>query len=601
MSRIRRLPAGLVNRIAAGEVIERPASAVKELVENAIDAGAGRIDVSLEGGGSRLVLVEDDGSGMAPEELALALERHATSKLEDDRLVDIRTLGFRGEALPSMASVARLTIESRTAGADSAWRISAEGDDVGAVEPCPGGSGTRVTLRDLFFNVPARRKFLKSERREVELAVELVRRLAMAEPGVAFSVTSDGRELLRLGAGDAYQRIHGVMGRDFRASAIEIAAEREGARLWGLAGLPTLSRNHGRLQFLFVNRRPVQDRLLKGALKAAYADLLFHDRQPLAALFLELPTESVDVNVHPTKAEVRFREPGNVRGLIVGGLKRALAEHGHRTAATVSEAALGAFRGHTVPAGAARAGAQGGGPSRPGLAETAAAYRAQASPEAGSLALGPPSARVEGEGAGEGEGETAEAYPLGAARAQLHASYIVAERSDGLVIVDQHAAHERILYERMKAELRQGGVARQGLLMPEVVELEPMTVAALGEQAERLATLGLVLEAFGARAVIVRETPALLGLAEAAPLVRDLAGDLDALAGAASLEQALERVVATMACHGSVRAGRRLNVAEMNALLRTMEATPFSGQCNHGRPTYIELNRADIERLFGRR
>ena len=586
MPAIRRLPEAVANRIAAGEVVERPASVVKELVENAIDAGAGRIEVALEAGGRALIQVTDDGCGMAPEELPLALERHATSKLTDEQLQQITFLGFRGEALPSIGSVSRLRLVSRQVGMSEAWAVAVAGGATGPLEPAPGGQGTRVEVRDLFFKVPARLKFLRSERAEAEAAEEAVRRLALARPEIAFSLAQDGRTVFRAEPGDGLFadallcRLGAVMGREFVANALEIDAARDGIGLRGYAGLPTFSRRDGRAQHLFVNRRPVQDRLLRQALRAAYSDLLFHDRQPVAALFLELPPELVDVNVHPAKAEVRFRDPALVKGLVIGALKRALAEHGHRSAAA-GPAALGAFR-------------QGAAARAPGLAEPGPAWEPGLLQAA--LAVGAPTARTLPE-----PPEAAVAHPLGAARAQLHRSWILAETEASLILVDQHAAHERIVYERLKVELRDGGVRRQALLLPEVVELEEGDRERLLARLPQLVELGLALEPFGPGAVVVRELPALLGQASAGQLVRDLAADLAEAPEAAGLGEALERVLAGVACHGSVRAGRRLSLEEMNALLRQMEATPYSGQCNHGRPTYIELRREDVERLFGRR
>ena len=498
MPTIRRLPEAVANRIAAGEVVERPASVVKELVENAIDAGATRIEVALEAGGKGLIRVGDDGCGMPPDELPLALERHATSKLADEQLQQITTLGFRGEALPSIASVARLRLVSRTAAMAEAWSLAVAGGAAGELAPAPGGPGTRVEVRDLFFKVPARLNFLRSERAEAEAAEEVVRRLALARPELAFSLSVDGRTVFRAEpAGELFadallHRLAAVMGREFVANAIEIDALRDGVGLRGFAGLPTFSRRDARAQHLFVNRRPVQDRLLKQALRAAYSDLLFHDRQPLAALFLELPPELVDVNVHPAKAEVRFRDPAAVRGLVIGALKRALAEHGHRSAAA-GPAALGAFR----PGTAARP---------PGLAEPAAGWAPGLLQAA--LAVGAPAARALPE-----EPAEAMAHPLGAARAQLHQSWILAETAASLILVDQHAAHERIVYERLKAELRAGGVRRQALLLPEVVELDAADAARLLARLPQLAELGLVVEPFGPGAVLVRELPALLGQA----------------------------------------------------------------------------------------
>jgi DNA mismatch repair protein MutL len=586
MPTIRRLPEAVANRIAAGEVVERPASVVKELVENAIDAGASRIEVALEAGGRGLIQVTDDGCGMAPDELSLAVARHCTSKLEDEQLQRITTLGFRGEALPSIAAVARLRLTSRTAGMAEAWSLEVSGGETGEPAPAAGGRGTRVEVRDLFFKVPARLKFLRADRTEAEAAEEVVRRLALARPELALALAIDGRAAFRaeptgeLFADALLHRLAAVMGREFTANALEIEAERDGIVVHGFAGLPTFSRRDARQQHLFVNRRPVQDRLLRQALRAAYSDLLFHDRQPLAALFLELPPELVDVNVHPAKAEVRFRDPALVRGLVIGALKRALAEHGHRSAAADS-ATLGALR----PGQSLRP---------PGLAEAGAAWRPELLQSA--LTMGAPSARAEPDAPSE-----AAEHPLGAARAQLHRSWIVAETEASLILVDQHAAHERIVYERLKSELRGGAVRRQALLLPEVVELDAADCERLLARLPQLAELGLVLEPFGPGAVLVRELPALLGHIAAAELVRDLAADLADGPEAAGLEEALESVLAGVACHGSVRAGRRLSVEEMNALLRQMEATPFSGQCNHGRPTYIELRREDVERLFGRR
>ncbi len=617
---IRRLPPETVNRIAAGEVVERPASAVKELVENALDAGAARVEVQADGGGLTRILVADDGSGLSAAELPLAVERHATSKLAPDDagdydLLHISTLGFRGEALPSIGSVARLSITSRARGATDAHAIYVEGGALGGVSPAPfpGPHGARVEVRDLFYATPARLKFMKSERAEAMAIAEEIKRQAMAHEAVAFTLDLDGRRTLRLPAEAAgpdgrLARLSAIMGREFSDNALALDHEREGVRLSGFAGLPTYNRGNAAHQYLFVNGRPVRDRLLQGALRAAYADFLARDRHPLAALYVELDTSYVDVNVHPAKAEVRFRDPGLVRGLIVGGLRHALASAGHRASTTVASAALGGFRPGMPPPQPSAAGfsawqaggwSPGGGlaaavQSIPGLAEISARTeplgesRWDAQPgmaEAGSAA--PVFDPVD--------------YPLGAARAQVHETYIVAQTRDGVVIVDQHAAHERLVYERMKGEMAHGGVARQALLLPEVVELDPAEAERVCARAEELAALGLVLEPFGPGAVLVRETPALLGETDAAGLVRDIADDLAETGQTLALKERLEEVCSTMACHGSVRAGRRLSAPEMNALLRQMEATPHSGQCNHGRPTYVELKLADIERLFGRR
>ena len=601
---LRQLPPVLVNRIAAGEVVERPAAAVKELVENAIDAGARRIEVALHDGGQSLIVVSDDGEGMTADELALAVERHCTSKLPHDDLLDIRWLGFRGEALPSIGAVSRLSIASRKRGAAGAWSITVDAGAKGEARPAAQAQGTRVEVRDLFYATPARLKFMKTARAERDQAVDVVERLAMAHPEVGFAVSAEeNRELLRLPAigvdlveRDSHwarrERLAAVLGRSFADNALPIEAEREGVRLTGLAGLPTLNRATARDQYLFVNGRPVRDKLLLGSVRGAYQDYLARDRHPMVVLFLDLSATEVDVNVHPAKAEVRFRDSALVRGLIVGALKHALAAAGHRAATTVAEAALSAARvGHGGPYYGAPAFAM-----TRGLAEAAAEF--QAPPGDIAAAIDRPEARASDPAA---PAEDLARYPLGAARAQVHETYIVAQTETGIVIVDQHAAHERLVYERMKEAMAASGVARQLLLIPEVVELDEAGAARLIARAAELAELGLVLEPFGAGAVVVREVPALLGEIDVQGLVRDLADELAELGQAFSLKEKLEEFCGTLACHGSVRAGRRLTPAEMNALLRQMEATPHSGQCNHGRPTYVELKLADIERLFGRR
>ncbi|HKR90373.1 MAG TPA: DNA mismatch repair endonuclease MutL [Phenylobacterium sp.] len=618
---IRRLPPETVNRIAAGEVVERPASAVKELVENALDAGASKVEVQADGGGLTRILVADDGSGLAADELPLAIERHATSKLAPDAegdydLLRIATLGFRGEALPSIGSVARLTIASRARGAGEAYAVQVEGGAVAPVAPAafPGPHGARVEVRDLFYATPARLKFMKSDRAEALAITEEIKRQAMAHEAVGFALDLDGRRTLRLpaearGAEGRLARLSAIMGREFSDNALEIDQEREGVRLSGFAGLPTFNRGNAAHQYLFVNGRPVRDRLLQGALRAAYADFLARDRHPLAALYVELDPSQVDVNVHPAKAEVRFRDPGLVRGLIVGGLRHALASAGHRASTTVAAAALGGLRPQSYPgqayvpppSGAGFSAWSSGGwtPSAaaaqalPGLSEVSARAETQAAPAYEHRGLAEPAAAAPVFDSVD--------FPLGAARAQVHETYIVAQTRDGVVIVDQHAAHERLVYERMKAEMAGGAVARQALLLPEVVELDPADAERVAARAEELAQLGLLIEPFGPGAVLVRETPALLGETDVAGLVRDIADDLAEAGQALALKERLEEVCGTMACHGSVRSGRRLTAPEMNALLRQMEATPHSGQCNHGRPTYVELKLADIERLFGRR
>ncbi|MEA1013639.1 DNA mismatch repair endonuclease MutL [Sphingosinicella sp. LY1275] len=597
---IRRLPEHLVNRIAAGEVVERPASALKELVENAIDAGATRVAVTLSGGGIGRIEVADDGCGMSPAEMALALERHATSKLPDDAIENVATLGFRGEALPSIASVARLTVESRARGADG-WSRAVDNGIVVREGPAALPPGTRITIEDLFARVPARRKFLRSERSEYAACLDVVKRLAMARPDIGFSVEHDGRRSLAVQPGeDRPARVAGLTDRGLADNSVGVDYERGGARLGGVAGLPTFNRGVADHQFLFVNGRPVKDRLLIGAVRAAYQDMLARDRHPIVALFIDLPGSEVDINVHPAKTEVRFRDPGNIRGLIVGGLRHALDAAGHRSAQHPSAAALGNWVGSAdLPRHSRESGNPGfashwpaaasGSPAFAGATQGAvwdhhADYLPQARAEA---AVQPPPASVQ--------------YPLGVARGQVAATYIVAEAEDGLVIVDQHAAHERLVLERMRKAMANGGVARQALLLPEVVELDEVACDRLEARAEELAEMGLELERFGAKAVLVRATPALLGQGDIRGLVTDLADEIGAYDEALSLKEKLDHVAATMACHGSVRAGRLLSVAEMNALLREMEVTPHSGQCNHGRPTWVKLSMSDVEKLFGRK
>lgn len=596
---IRLLPPNLVNQIAAGEVVERPASVVKELVENALDAGAQRIDITLRDGGRALIAVADDGHGMGRDELALAVERHATSKLPGDDLVHINQFGFRGEALPAIGAVGRLAITTRQHGAEHGWRLAVEGGDKSPIAPAPTNPGTRVELRDLFYAVPARLKFLKSARSELNAVTEIVERLAMAHPEVAFSLSDDERNILRLHAegtdliadaeGARLKRLAAVMGREFAENAAPVEAIRDGHRITGFAGLPTLNRATASMQYLFVNGRPVKDRLLVGAIRGAYQDFLARDRHPLAVLFVDCAPEDVDVNVHPAKAEVRFRDAALVRGLIVGGIRHALAGAGHRASTTVAAATLQGFSAPPPPSYQAMPLR---GPSVAHLAAQAVAAFAPLDPE-----LARPSVRAEA----APETTALRDYPLGVARAQLHGTYIVAQTADGIVIVDQHAAHERLVYERMKEALAATGIARQALLIPEVVDLDQPAAERLLARAGELEELGLVIESFGPVTVVVREVPALLGATDVHGLLRDLADELAEFDTALSLKERLEHVCGTMACHGSVRAGRQLNQAEMDALLRQMEATPHSGQCNHGRPTYVELKLSDIERLFGRR
>jgi DNA mismatch repair protein MutL len=613
---VRQLPENLVNRIAAGEVVERPASVVKELVENALDAGATRIEIAIEGGGRRLIRVSDDGAGMTRADLALAVERHATSKLADDDLMQIRTLGFRGEALPSIGAVARLAIATRHAGEPNAWAIAVDAGAKSEVRPAALSEGTRVEVRELFYATPARLKFLKSDRAETEAVRETVRRLAMSRPDVAFTLASDERAPTTWpaalpGAPGRLARLSDVLGPEFRANAVEIRAEREGVAVEGYAALPTMTRANALGQYLFVNGRPVRDKLLIGVVRAAYADYLPRDRHPLVALFVALPPREVDVNVHPAKTEVRFRDAALVRALLLHALKEALSRDTQRTATTGGSATIAAFRPASALPAAAGAGGMGRGgfdwrrsPSRPlptrgALAAWSArqpgfAEAAQAAFDVGGATA---TARV---ALAESAPDLLE-RPLGAAVAQVHDTYIVAQTRDGLVIVDQHAAHERLVYERMKAALAQSGISRQILLIPEIVELDPADAERLLARADELNRFGLAIEPFGPGAVAVRETPSMLGEIDAQALARDLAEHMAEWDEALPLERRLMHVAATLACHGSVRAGRRLKPEEMNALLREMESTPNSGQCNHGRPTYVELKLSDIERLFGRR
>ena len=590
---IRQLDEAAVNRIAAGEVVERPASAVKELVENALDAGAARIQVDIADGGKTLIRVTDDGCGMTAEDLPLALSRHATSKIDGSDLLDIRSFGFRGEALPSLGAVGRLTITSRAEG--EAAQIACEGSRLSPVRPAALTKGTVVELRDLFFATPARLKFLRSDRAEMQAVTEVIRRLAMAEPQVGFTLRDvtggEARTLFRADPAngdlfDALQsRLASVIGRDFTDNALRIDAEREGLRLQGYAALPTYSRGSSAQQYLFVNGRPVLDRMLYGALRAAYFDVLSRDRHPAAVLNLIADPQRVDVNVHPAKAEVRFREPDAARSLIITALKSALSGAGHRASSTVGAATLQAFRPVY----------QMDRPSQPSLAR-AYAFQAPGFAEMPQAPFAPPpeagSQTVDGQ---------AQAHPLGAARAQLHENYIVAQTATGIVLVDQHAAHERLVYERLKRQMAETGIRAQALLIPEIVELSPADAARLLDAAPALARIGLAIEPFGGNAIAIRETPAILGPVNGEALLRDILDEL-AEAGDSTLVQAkIDAILSRMACHGSVRSGRQMRPEEMNALLREMEATPLSGQCNHGRPTYVELSLHDIERLFGRR
>ena len=606
MSRIRRLADDTINRIAAGEVVERPASAVKELVENAIDAAATRIDVSLGDGGKTLILIEDNGHGMSGDELSLAIERHATSKLPDgdggDNMFRIASLGFRGEALPSIGAVARMKITSRAAADETAHEIFVEGGRPRPLAPAAGGIGTRVDVRDLFFATPARLKFLKSTRAETSAVSDILKRLAMAHPTIAFSLTSDGRKSFAYPAeqGEAAQlnRLRAILGPDFADNAVPVMAAREGVQLYGFAGLPTFNHATAQKQYLIVNGRPVRDKLLNGAVRGAYQDYLAGNRHPALALFLDVPPEVLDVNVHPAKTEVRFKDAGLIRSMIVGGLRASLSEAGHRASTTVAAQTMNAFRPGFLGDGGNQASFQTAQAfqapqhAAPGMAEAAADWLS--TPQAAAAMAEPAPAHL----------------PLGLARAQLHETYILAQTHDGFVIVDQHAAHERLVYERMKKQMAEAGIARQILLVPEVVDMDVADGERLLARAAELADMGFVIEPFGpaqgeagdARlSVMLREVPAMLYGADCRTLLLDMAQEMAELGAGLALKERLEEIAGTLACHTSVRAGRRLNTDEMNALLRDMEATPNSGQCNHGRPTYVELRLNDIERLFGRR
>ena len=600
--KIRQLPETLINQIAAGEVIERPAAAVKELVENAVDAGASRIEILIREGGASLIAVSDDGIGMTAEELSLAVERHATSKLPDNDLVHIASLGFRGEALPSIGAVSRLTLTSRPrkdASADAA-AITVDGGKKSKVSPAAHAPGTKVEIRDLFYATPARLKFLKSPRTEAQNIRDVIERLAMAYPDITFKLIHDEKTVLDLPSSSRLERLQQIMGREFAENALQINAERDGIKLTGYAALPTLNRGTNQYQFFFVNGRPVRDKLMVGAVRGAYMDFLAYDRHPMLCLFLSIPADLVDVNVHPAKAEVRFQDSALVRGLIVGGLKHAIAEAGHRASTSVAGQTLQAFQTpasqplpwdgeyHQTP------------PSYKNLKGMAGAPYTGSYYASSNLALDTtPGTRAYIQE--ENFAQNNAVFPLGAACAQIHETYIVAQTADGLVLVDQHAAHERLVYERMKQSLAAAGIARQSLLLPEIVEIDEPSVERLLARKNELEELGLSIESFGPGAVAVQEVPALLGITNIPQLIRDLADDIVTYGQTVSLKEKLEEVCSTMACHGSVRAGRRLTQEEMNALLRQMEKTPHSGQCNHGRPTYVELKLHDIEKLFGRK
>ncbi len=601
---VRFLDPTLINQIAAGEVIERPASAIKELVENAIDASSTKIDIVVREGGRTLISITDNGHGMPQDDLMLAVERHATSKIPDCDLFNIRSLGFRGEALPSIGAVSRLTITSRTVKADTAWRLSVEGGKKGELAPASFGFGTRVEVRDLFYATPARLKFLKAPTTELSHAVDILNRLALAHPEIQFSLMDGDRQVFSYGANK--DRIPSIFGKDFLENASPVLMEREGLTLKGYISVPTFNRSNAAAQYLFVNGRPVKDRVLSAAVRMAYQDFLAGNRHPVLALFLEIDPAEVDINVHPAKAEVRFRDTGLVRGVFMSALKNALHEAAHRTSSAIAQDAVAAFQrpSSPMPSPSAWSGKTYSGrslpgsgapaprlafPERrlaPGLAETIASYQAAPVTSAPTPELAP---------------QPSEDYPLGLARAQIHSAYILSEAADSLVIVDQHAAHERLVYEKMKREQDSHGIKRQALLLPEVVDLPEQTLKAILSRIPDLAQLGLIIEAFGLTAIMVREVPALLVKADWKQLIQDLGAEIQDIDATLSLSEQLNEILGTLACHNSVRAGRHLSIEEMNALLRQMEATPYSGQCNHGRPTYIKLHRHDIEKLFGRR
>jgi DNA mismatch repair protein MutL len=603
-----------ISRIAAGEVIERPASVIKELVENAIDAGATSIQVTMHQGGRNLITVTDNGKGMTREELSLCVERHATSKLTDDNLFNINFLGFRGEALPSIGSISRMTITSRFKDAGDSWAIRVEGGDKSETFPASIQQGTKIEIRDLFFATPARLKFLKSERTELQYSLDILSRLAMANPTVSFSLRNEKKELLQVNATNDRARLGEILGAEFVENSAPVDLTRGPVHVYGHTGLPTYNKGLSTSQYLFVNKRPVRDKLLLGAVRAAYQDYLARDRFPVTALFIDIDPEEVDVNVHPTKAEVRFRQNEVVRSVIIAALNQALSGAGHRASSTVRGQAIASFKSepvsniHSFSRPSYSAVKQHYTPFLPDLAardktpgsmrEEQATYTPPPTP-----VVFPPVANFPIQTPSHQHNSTEEnipSYPLGAARCQVHETYIVSQTEDGIVIVDQHAAHERLTYEKMKQALAQSGMATQRLLIPEVVEMEASAVDRLLEQKDTLAKLGLIIDPFGEKAIIVRETPALLGEVNAQDLIRDLANDLETHGESLSLAERLEHVCGTIACHGSVRAGRRLNPQEMNAMLREMERTAFSGQCNHGRPTYVELKLSDIEKLFGR-
>lgn len=595
--KIRRLPSHLVNQIAAGEVVERPASVVKEVVENAIDANASHIEVTLHEGGRSFIQVMDDGDGMSPDDMKLAVERHATSKLSSDDLFNIQSLGFRGEALPSIGAVSRLSITSSEKDKSEGWYLKVEGGDISNPVPAPFRKGTTVEVRDLFYAIPARLKFLKMPGTEVGHATDVLQKLAMAYPEIAFKLKTENRTIFNyLPKENQLDRLSDIMGQDFSDNALEISASKDGVTVSGYAGLPTLNRGNAQMQFLFINGRPVKDKVLAGAVRAAYQDYLARERHPLLCLFLTVPALAVDVNVHPAKTEVRFRDSGLVRGLLVSALRNALSGMGHQASTTVSDQALSSFQPHSAPEQRTPT------PNQPKPTFTASwqqqSFARPAQHHVAESTPFQPEVRTE---TFQEENQELVDYPLGAACAQIHGTYIIAQAKEGLVVVDQHAAHERLVYEKMKEQLSKKGVKTQALLIPEVVTLDEKRLKLLLEKVNELAQLGLGIEPFGKDAVLVREIPDIIGQADITSLVKDLADEIQEWGTASLLKEKIEEICSTMACHGSIRAGRKLTVLEMNQLLRQMEMTNSSGQCNHGRPTYIHLELKDLEKLFGRR
>lgn len=598
--KIRRLPSHLINQIAAGEVVERPASVVKELVENSIDAHATHIEVTLHEGGRSFIQIIDNGDGMSPADMTLAVERHATSKLPAEDLFNIQSLGFRGEALPSIGAVSRLSVTSSEKNSSEGWALKVEGGDVSKPSPAPYRKGTTIEVRDLFYAIPARLKFLKMSGTEVGHATDVLQKLAMAYPEIAFKLKTENRTIFNyLPKENQLDRLADIMGQDFADNALEISSTRDSVTVSGYAGLPTLNRGNAQMQFLFVNGRPVKDKVLTGAVRAAYQDYLARDRHPLLCLFLTLPALTVDVNVHPAKTEVRFRDSGLVRGLLVGSLRNALAGMGHQASTTVGDQALSSFQPNTFP----QQRPTGFSPSGQNNPSITASWKQQSFNTPSHHRVAEPTSfqpEVRTETFQEADQELID-YPLGAACAQIHGTYIIAQAKKGLIVVDQHAAHERLVYEKMKTDLGKNGVKTQALLIPEVVTLDEKRLTLLLKKADELGQLGLVIEPFGNDAVLVREIPDIIGQADIISLVKDLADEIQEWGTASLLKEKIEEICSTMACHGSIRAGRKLTVLEMNQLLRQMEMTNSSGQCNHGRPTYIHLELKDLEKLFGRR